>query len=56
MSLPCSGSYAEAAAKPGAGPPHALRIVNDGAIGSCAGNGGEAQVHEVSLLPATDAQ
>lgn len=34
--------------------PHALRVVNDGAVGSCTGDGGEAQVHKVSLLPGTE--
>lgn len=35
---------------------HALRIVNDGAVGSRAGDGWEAQVHKVSLLPGADTE
>lgn len=35
-------------------PPQALRVVNDGAVGSRTGNRWEAQVHEVSLLPGTE--
>lgn len=32
---------------------HALRVVDDGAVGSRAGNRWEAQIHKVSLLPGT---
>lgn len=32
----------------------ALRVVNDGAVGSRAGNRWEAQVHKVSLLSGTE--
>lgn len=35
-------------------PLQALRVVDDGAIGSRAGNRWEAQVHKVSLLPGTE--
>lgn len=35
---------------------HALRVVNDGAIGSRAGNRWETQVHKVSLLPGTQSR
>lgn len=34
------------------GKEEARRVVNDGAIGSRTGNGWEAQVHKVGLLPA----